>query len=150
MALFRMAFFRLFALVFRHFAWRISFFRLFAWRYFVFSLFRLAFFRYFVFSLGVISSWRRAITPGEKTKERINEMAQTSHHICTFFKFCLCGKTGLIFKPDTIMINHQLELSGTMVKYLDHEKWAYKHEIWSYHLSEKASYNCLFCRVQRD
>ena len=81
MALFRMAFFRLFALVFRHFAWRISFFRLFAWRYFVFSLFRLAFFRYFVFSLGVISSWRRAITPGEKTKERNNEMAQTSHHI---------------------------------------------------------------------
>ena len=80
MALFRMAFFRLFALIFRHFAWRISFFRLFAWRYFVFSLFRLAFFRCFVFSLGVISSWRRAITPGEKTKERNNEMAQTSHH----------------------------------------------------------------------
>ena len=80
MALFCMAFFRLFALVFRHFAWRISFFRLFAWRYFVFSLFRLAFVRYFVFSLGVISSWRRAITPGEKTKERNNEMAQTSHH----------------------------------------------------------------------
>ena len=80
MALFRMAFYRLFALVFRHFAWRISFFRLFAWRYFVFSSFRLAFFRYFVFSLGVISSWRRAITPGEKTKERNNEMAQTSHH----------------------------------------------------------------------
>ena len=81
MALFRMAFFRLFALICRHFAWRISFFCLFAWRYFVFSLFRLAFFRYFVFSLGVISSWRRAITPGEKTKERNNEMAQTSHHI---------------------------------------------------------------------
>ena len=80
MALFRMAFFRLFALVFRHFAWRISFFRLFAWRYFVFSLFRLAFFRYFVFSLGVMASWRRAITPGEKTKERNDEMAQTSHH----------------------------------------------------------------------
>ena len=70
MALFRMAFFRLFALVFRHFAWRISLFRLFAFRYFVVSLFRLAFFRYFVFSLGVISSWRRAITPGEKTKKR--------------------------------------------------------------------------------
>ena len=85
MALFRIAFFRLFALVFRHFAWRISFFRLFAWRYFVFSLFRLAFFRYFVFSLGVISSWRRAITPGEKTKERNNEMAQTSHHILQMY-----------------------------------------------------------------
>ena len=51
MALFRMAVFRLFALIFRHFAWRISFFCLFAWRYFVFSLFRLK-----------------------------NEMAQTSHH----------------------------------------------------------------------
>ena len=81
MALFRMAFFRLFALVFRHFAWRISLFRLFAWRYFVFSLLRLAFFRYVVFSLGVISPWRRAITPGEKTKKRNNEMVQTSHHI---------------------------------------------------------------------
>ena len=40
----------------------------------------MASFRYFVFSLGVISSWRRAITPGEKTKERNNEMAQTSHN----------------------------------------------------------------------
>ena len=45
------------------------------------------------------------------------------------------------FKPDTIIINHQLELSGTRVKYLDHEKRAYKHEIWSYRISEKASYN---------
>ena len=35
------------------------------------------------------------------------------------------------FKPDTAIINHQLELSGTRVKYLDHEKRAYKHEIWS-------------------
>ena len=32
-------------------------------------------FRSFVFSPGVM-----AITPGEKTKERNNEMAQTSHH----------------------------------------------------------------------
>ena len=32
-----------------------------------------------------------------------------------FFKFCLHGKTGSIFKPDTIMINRQLELSGTRV-----------------------------------
>ena len=91
MALFRMAFFRLFALVFRHFAWRISFFRLFAWRYFVFSLFRLAFFRYFVFSLGVISSWRRAITPGEKTKERNNEMAQTSHNSFIIYLTSMCS-----------------------------------------------------------
>ena len=53
-----------------------------------------------------------------------------------FFKFCLYGKTGLIFKPDTI-INHQLELSGTRVKYLNHEKRAYKHEIWSYRISKK-------------
>ena len=29
----------------------------------------------------------------------------------------------------TIIINHKLELSGTRVKYLDHEKRAYKHEI---------------------
>ena len=45
----------------------------------------------------------------------------------------------LIFKPDTIIINHQLEFSGTKVKYMDHEKRAYKHEIWSYRISEKAS-----------
>ena len=31
--------------------------------------------------------------------------------VCTFFKFCLYGKTGLIFNPGTIIINHQLELS---------------------------------------
>ena len=40
----------------------------------------------------------------------------------------LYGKAGLIFKPDTILINHQCE---TRVKYLDHEKREYKHEIWS-------------------
>ena len=45
--------FRLFALVFRHFAWRFSLFRLFARRYFVFSLFRLAFVRNFVFRLAL-------------------------------------------------------------------------------------------------
>ena len=56
----------------------------------------------------------------------------------------------LIFKPDTIIINHQLELSGTRVKYLDHEKRAYKHDICSYRISEKASYNRSFWRVQRD
>ena len=32
-----------------------------------------------------------------------------------FFKFCLYGKTCLIFKPDTIIISHQLEFSGTML-----------------------------------
>ena len=42
--------------------------------------------------------------------------------VCTFLKFCLYGKTVLIFKPNTIIINHQLELSGTRVLYLDHEK----------------------------
>ena len=36
------------------------------------------------------------------------------------------------FKPDKIIINHQLEFSGTRVKYLDHEKRAYKHEIISH------------------
>ena len=30
-------------------------------------------------------------------------------------KFRLYGKTGLILKPDTIIINHKLELSGTRV-----------------------------------
>ena len=70
--------------------------------------------------------------------------------VCTFFKFCLYAKTGLIFKSDTKIINHQLELSGTRVTYLDHMKRAYKYEIWSYRISEKASYNRSFWRVQRD
>ena len=56
------------------------------------------------------------------------------------------ANTGLIIKPDTIIINHQLELSGTRVKYLDHEKRAYKHEIWSYRISKKASYKRSFWR----
>ena len=56
----------------------------------------------------------------------------------------------MAFKPDTIIINQQLELCGTRVKYVDHEKRAYKHEIWSYHISEKASYNRSFWHVQRD
>ena len=33
------------------------------------------------------------------------------------------------FKSNSIIINHRLELSETRVKYLDHEKRAYKHEI---------------------
>ena len=52
----------------------------------------------------------------------------------TFFKFCLYGKTGLIFKLDTIRINHQFELSGARVKYLDHEKRTYKHELVLSHI----------------
>ena len=53
------------------------------------------------------------------------------------------------FKPDTIIINHQLEFSGTGVKYLVYEKRAYKRDIWSYRISEKASYNRSFWRVKR-
>ena len=69
------------------------------------------------------------------------------------------GRVGLHFlqilsvwqiKRDTIIINHQLELSGTRVKYLDHEKRAYKHEIWTYRISEKVSYNRSFWHVQTD
>ena len=52
-------------------------------------------------------------------------------------------------KPYIVIINHQLELSGTRVKYLDNEKRAYKHEIWSYRISE-VSYNRSFWHVQRD
>ena len=33
----------------------------------------------------------------------------------------------LIIKPNTVMINRQLEFSGTRVKYLDREKKLYKH-----------------------
>ena len=47
--------------------------------------------------------------------------------VCTFFKFCLYGKTGLIFKLAIIIINYQLEFS---------EKRAYKHEIIS-HIRKK-------------
>ena len=55
-----------------------------------------------------------------------------------------------VFKPDTIVIHHQLELNGTRVKYLDHEISAYKHEIWSYRISDKASNSRSFWRVQSD
>ena len=54
------------------------------------------------------------------------------------------------FKPDTIIINYQLELSGTRVKYMDHEKRKYKHEIWSYRISEKASINRSIWHVHGD
>ena len=54
------------------------------------------------------------------------------------------------FKLDTRIIDHQLELSGTRVKYLDHEKRANKHKVWSYLISEKASYNHSFWRVPGD
>ena len=61
-----------FKLFFRLFAWQISLFRLLARRYFVFSLFRVALFRLFAWRFSsfssVISSFRRAITPAEKTK----------------------------------------------------------------------------------
>ena len=59
----------------------------------------------------------------------------------TFFKFYLYGKTGLIFKPDTIIINHQLELSGTRVKYLDHVKRAFKHEFVLSHIRKNLLYS---------
>ena len=65
------------------------------------------------------------------------------------FKFCLYGKAGLIFKPNTIIINRQLEFSGTRVEYQDHEKRAYKHEIWSYRISAKTSNNRSFWSVSR-
>ena len=67
-----------------------------------------------------------------------------------FLQILYVWQNGFDFKPDTIIINHQLKFSGTRVKYLDHEKRAYKHEIWSYRLSEKASNNRPFWRVQRD
>ena len=69
-----LAFFRLFALIFRHFAWRISFFRLAFFRLFVislgvFSLFRLFAWRYFVLAprhnarrKDEITKWHRQAT----------------------------------------------------------------------------------------
>ena len=48
-----------------------------------------------------------------------------------FFQILSVLQNWFDFNPDTIIINHQLELSGTWVKYLDHEIRAYKHEIWS-------------------
>ena len=79
MASFRMAFFRLIALVFRRFAWRISLFRLLAWLYFVFSLFRKAFFS--LFRLSACCYFVLAPRHGKKTEKRNNEKAQTSHNI---------------------------------------------------------------------
>ena len=69
--------------------------------------------------------------------------ALSSNFICVANLF-------MIFKPYAIIINQQLELGGTRVKYLDHEKRAYKHEIWSYRISEKASNYRSFWRVQSD
>ena len=40
---------------------------------------------------------------------------------------CMAKLVAWIFKPNTIIINHQLELNGKRVKCLDHEKRAYKH-----------------------
>ena len=48
-----------------------------------------------------------------------------------------------------IIKNHQLEFSGTRVKYLDHEKRAYKHEVIS-HIRKKPFNNPSLWRVQRD
>ena len=76
MALFRMAFFRLFALVFRYFALRISLFRLFAWRYFVFSLFRLAFF--FVISSFRVALFRFTATSSQGCLSRKNALVDPS------------------------------------------------------------------------
>ena len=39
-----------------------------------------------------------------------------------FLQILSVWQNWLIFKADTIIINHQLELKGTRVKYLDHEK----------------------------
>ena len=70
MALFRMAFFRLFALVFLHFAWRISLFRLFAWRYLSFRYFawRFSLFRLFAWRYFVLAPRHNARRKDEKTK----------------------------------------------------------------------------------
>ena len=43
----------------------------------------------------------------------------------------------MAFKPDTVIMNYQLEFSGTMVKYLDYEKRVYKHKILSYRITAK-------------
>ena len=67
-----------------------------------------------------------------------------------FLQFLSVWQNWFDSKPDTIIINHQLELSGTRVKYLDHDKRAYKHEIWSYRISGKASNNRSFWRIQSD
>ena len=66
-----------------------------------------------------------------------------------FLQILSVWQNGFDFKPNTIIITHQLEYSGTRVKYQDHEKRAYKHEIRSYCISEKASNN-RFSGVSRE
>ena len=66
-----------------------------------------------------------------------------------FLQIVYVWQNWFAFKLDPI-IKHQLELSGTRVKYLVNEKRAYKHEIWSYRISEKASNNHSFWRVQSE
>ena len=67
-----------------------------------------------------------------------------------FLQILSVWQNWLGFKLETILIYHHLEFSGTRVKHLDHENRAYKHEIWSYRLSAKASNNITFWLVQRD
>ena len=63
-----MAFFRLFALVFRHFAWRISFFRLALFRLFVISLGVFSLFRLFAWRYFVLAPRHNARRKDERTK----------------------------------------------------------------------------------
>ena len=73
-----MAFFRLFALKFRLFAWWVSSFRMALFRFFVFShgfLSVFSFFRMVCFSSFHLSAWCLFAA-----KRRKDEMAQSSHH----------------------------------------------------------------------
>ena len=59
------------------------------------------------------------------------------------------NSTGLIFKSDTIKINHHLNSAGQGFSIWIMRR-EYEHEIWSYRMSAKASNNHSFWRVKRD
>ena len=68
-----------------------------------------------------------------------------------FLKIMSVWQNWFDFKPDTIIINHQLEFSGTRVKYLDHiMRKGHTNMRFGLMHSEKTFNNRSFWRVQRD
>ena len=93
--------------------------------------------------------------------ESLNSLPQEPVHICklsVFLQFHSLAHLLLLTLTfyrilswcPLLGVNTEERKKERMVKYLGHEKRAYKHEIWSFRISETASYNRSFWRVQRD
>ena len=126
----------------------------------------------FIRDNNILTTLQSGFVPGDSTVNQLVDIYNTFCHSLDQGKevravFCDISKAfdrvwhrGLLYKLESagisgsrhecVLINHQLEFSGTRVKYLDYEKRAYKHEILSYRISAKASNNRSICCVQRD